>query len=172
MSYHLIKSYVTNFGKSYSGPAQEATMYFQTWGPDQIEFVDQWFGVQSTVGSMVQEAISAVENKGGTPIQVQAYRDKSPTWYTKYRVVITAKVPAGMSQQASMGYSPAFWLAVMGLLLAISWMANKTLQSVRDLVWGPHGEGNFLGIPWVGWVALAIVGAYALSQRSNRRKHV
>jgi len=158
MSYQLQKEYLTDFGKSYSGPAQEATIYFQTPGPDQIDGpVENWLK-----GNMIKDAINSVVKAGGKPIKIQVYRDKSPTWYTKYHVVITAQVPAGMGQ-ATMAF-PIFWVAVMGFLLALSWINNQSIKAVRDIIWKLGGSASFI------LIALGLLLAFYAFSQSNKRK--
>jgi hypothetical protein len=165
MAYALYSDTTTDFGKSYSGAAEVATIKFDT-GPEQIDFL----GDDDIRRDIINSVISGVQAKGGTVIRTQLYRDKSPTWETHWKLLITAKVPATVSQRAGMANHPVFWAAVLAISLLVIWLINKTLESVADIIWGPGGGANFLGIPWLGWVALAGIGAYIWTQNRKTSK--
>jgi len=163
MAYKLQKDYTTDFGNSYNGAAQVATISFRT-GPEQISWIDSWLK-----NNIVSEAVTAVKNQGGNVIRVQLFRDKSPTWYTKWQLLITAQSPADMSQ-ARMAFPWAVWAAVVAAVLVVGWATNKVLESVEDVIWGSEGSSSLLGIPWLGWVALAGIVAYAVLSPKRKEK--
>lgn len=165
MEYSLKKDITTDFGKSYSGPAQTCVYRFQT-GPEQISFVDNW-----VKDRYIKDSINAVQKNGGQAIRLRLYRDAAPTWVTNWRAEITATVPAGMAQGARMS---GFWAAVL-ILSVVSIVAylliKPVIESVTDLVWGPGESGaSLFGIPWVGWAVLAGVTIYAFSRRKRKSK--
>lgn len=157
--YALRQDTTTSFGRSYSGPAQVAVVKFNT-GPEQTDFMDNWYR-----DNLVDDAVNAVKDQGGDVIRVQLWRDKSPTFYTKWKVLITARVPQGAAAPGKIGFPWLAWAVVVASILLVSWVTAKVLESVRDIIWGPGGGTKpILGIPWLGWLGIGIVAIYGFSE--------
>jgi len=165
MGYSLVLDKTTDYGNGYSGPAEVATITFNT-GPEQLSFIDSWLK-----NNIVSDARHAVEKEGGRVLRVQLYRDKSPVFVTKWKLLITACKPASLGQQANLGAVPLLaWAVIVGAILLVSWAVSKVLQGVSEIIWGPGGDGGTpppLGIPWLGWIGIGLVVIWGMGKHKR-----
>ncbi len=158
--YKLIADSITEYGKTYNGPAEEVVFTFAA-GPEQLDFVFNFLRDR-----YIADQAEALEDQGAHLVQVKVWRDISPTWKTLYRVALVADV-RGESKLAS----PFPWLAVIGVglvALVLYFLVKPVIESVTDLFWGREGEDG--GVPVGGLAIAAIVGLALMGGKKTERE--
>ena len=150
MAYKLYKDHLYPGWQDYNGKAEVCHFEFKT-GP---EWPFDWLGQSWYVNKMISSAKESVEDEGGTPLRLTVYRDKAPTWETRYQVVVIAHA------------SPLAWtLVIAGIFallgLVIAW---KIVGDITEVDWGKIIPDIRKGIQWatiglLGGGTLALVGA-------------
>lgn len=169
MSWELVLDKPTPAYDTYSGAAQLATFEFAGL-PEQLDFVNNWL-----LDNILDNFQSEIQNRGGTLLRITLWRDIEPTFKTPYWCEVLSGVPA-VQPSSRVRIIPFLWQAIIAVALLgiIAWLIIKpVLRSVTDLAWGPPGPGGerekpFLGIPWVGWIALGFIAIPLV--RSLRRE--
>lgn len=112
------------FAKTYVGKAEECTAKFR------INLPDQFYPSGWAIDKIASAFEEKVEEEGGKMLDLKIYEDTTPTFYTDYIIVATAKA------------SPMPWVAIiagiLGLVLAI-WLTvvlTDLLVEWKEVDWG------------------------------------
>lgn len=148
----LVFDRTTDAASSYRGPAERAVGSFKG-PPEQLAPA----GLMSQVLSLLVPSLRA---EGADLLKMRVWADTSPTFYTRYRIELTAKEPMALAAQP--GYaaqaSPFPFLIVGAILLALGLLALTAWQ-VSRIEWGT-AAGFGVGL----WAVAAILGVVILGR--------
>ena len=153
MAMRLYSQYTDPLNNTYEGKVQQARFTFAL-GPEQIDFINQFFANQ-----YINDCQNAVKTESPTDdiLILRVYRDTAPTFQTDYILEMTSTDRTGAALP---------WLSIIGLaLIAIAivyFVIRPALASVRDLVYGPGGNGPNI-VSMLPWIALAFVAYMVVS---------
>lgn len=154
---------------TYQGPADLIVVEFSVPVPEQLSPVLRIF--QSRASATI---LSTFEERGITPLAYELWRDATPTWSTRYRLVVLAH---------GSPIPQAILLAAIGVALAILFVQfalRPVLVGFRELLWGPTppsgpGEPGVPGTPGTppllsGITGLAVVALLFIAVLAWRRR--
>lgn len=165
MSFVQIYDQYTTVGDTYQGTLSRVECSFTIPLPEQV-------GTGLIAERFVQELEAGLAEKNLVLLRTQILEDSAPTWQTDYQVVFWAAAVSPIPA-AIIPFIPYIILgaAAVAAGIAILLVTNLTIGKITNLVWGPPGTFNPLGIPW-GAIAIGsvILGGIYLVTKGDKKK--
>ena len=98
--------------------------------------------------------VPAIKEHGGTVLEIKVWADWSPTWYTLYKIEVTAH-----------GSPALLWIAILAVLALL--LITIIVYRVTGTNWGgPLGKA-LEDIKTLGFIALGIVALLVLTRKGG-----
>ena len=141
--YELVQETIYPWAYTFEGNAEICTFEFKL-TPEQIP------GTEWLSERIVNAFAGKLEEEGSRLLELRVYRDTTPTWWTNYRVEVTATA------------SPLAWNAIIIGVLAILFVVAIyfTIKLVDEILFHPPALSEEIKRTWTRGTLISVIGDF------------